>query len=364
MKVRWNICGGVFDVDAKLLRIAKLEQQSLAPNFWDNSSSAQQVMRELTRLRRQVTVWERVSKRLEDALELAAMDDEDLRAEMKQELDTLRQIVDRLEFQALFSGKYDDQDALLAIHAGAGGTEAQDWAQMLQRMFIRWAEGQGLTVDVLDESPGDEAGIKSTLMAVRGEDYPYGRLKSERGVHRLVRISPYDSSSRRHTSFAKVEVWPDVAEDIEIDISDGDLRIDRFRASGAGGQHVQKNETAIRITHLPTGIVVSCQNQRSLVQNQETAMKILKSQLFDLERRKQEAEISRLKGEDVDAGWGNQIRSYVMHPYRMVKDHRTEHETGHVQAVLDGALDGFMEAYLKHVLGQVSPEQSAAVGDG
>lgn len=321
-------------------------------------------MRELTRLRRQVTVWERVSKRLEDALELAAMDDVDLRAEMKQELDTLRQIVDRLEFQALFSGKYDDQDALLAIHAGAGGTEAQDWAQMLQRMFIRWAEGQGLTVDVLDESPGDEAGIKSTLMAVRGEDYPYGRLKSERGVHRLVRISPYDSSSRRHTSFAKVEVWPDVAEDIEIDISDGDLRIDRFRASGAGGQHVQKNETAIRITHLPTGIVVSCQNQRSLVQNQETAMKILKSQLFDLERRKQEAEISRLKGEDVDAGWGNQIRSYVMHPYRMVKDHRTEHETGHVQAVLDGALDGFMEAYLKHVLGQVSPEQSAAVGDG
>lgn len=359
-----NIYGGVFDVDAKLLRIAKLEQQSLASGFWDNSTAAQQVMRELTRLRRQVAVWERVSKRLEDALELAAMDDENLREEMKQELAALRQIVDRLEFQALFSGKYDDQDALLAIHAGAGGTEAQDWAQMLQRMFIRWAEGQGLAVDVLDESPGDEAGIKSTLMAVRGEDYPYGRLKSERGVHRLVRISPYDSSSRRHTSFAKVEVWPDVAEDIEIDISDGDLRIDRFRASGAGGQHVQKNETAIRITHLPTGIVVSCQNQRSLVQNQETAMKILKSQLFDLERRKQEAEISRLKGEDVDAGWGNQIRSYVMHPYRMVKDHRTEHETGHVQAVLDGSLDGFMEAYLKHVLGQASPEQSTAIGDG
>lgn len=317
-------------------------------------------MRELTRLRRQVAVWERVSKRLEDALELATLDDESLRDEMEQELETLRTIVDRLQFQALFSGRYDDQDALLAIHAGAGGTEAQDWAQMLQRMFIRWADSQGLQVEVLDESPGDEAGIKSTLMAFRGDDYPYGRLKSERGVHRLVRISPYDSSSRRHTSFAKVEVWPDVAEDIEIDISEGDLRIDRFRASGAGGQHVQKNETAIRITHLPTGIVVSCQNQRSLVQNQETAMKILKSQLFDLERRKQEAEISRLKGEDVDAGWGNQIRSYVLHPYRMVKDHRTEHETGHVQAVLDGALDGFMEAYLKHVLGQKSPEQSSA----
>jgi peptide chain release factor 2 len=223
---------------------------------------------------------------------------------------------------------------------------------MLQRMIIRWAENHGFAVDVLDESPGDEAGIKSTLMAIKGDDYPYGRLKSERGVHRLVRISPYDASSRRHTSFAKMEVWPDVAEDIEIEIDESELRIDRFRASGAGGQHVQKNETAIRITHLPTGIVVSCQNQRSLVQNRETAMKILKAQLFDMERRKQEAEISRLKGEDVDAGWGNQIRSYVLHPYRMVKDHRTEYETGNVHAVLDGALDGFMEALSQGAVGR------------
>lgn len=321
-------------------------------------------MRELTRLRRQVEVWQRVSKRLDDALELAMMDDESLRDEMQQELETLTSIVDRLEFQALFSGQYDDEDALLAIHAGAGGTEAQDWAQMLQRMFIRWAETHALKVEILDESPGDEAGIKSTLMSVSGDDYPYGRLKSERGVHRLVRISPYDSSSRRHTSFAKVEVWPDVAEEIEIEIDEKDLRIDRFRASGAGGQHVQKNETAIRITHLPTGIVVSCQNQRSLTQNRETALKILKTQLFDLERRKQEAEISRLKGEDVDAGWGNQIRSYVMHPYRMVKDHRTEFEVGNVQAVLDGALDDFMEAYLRHVLGEQAPQKSAEVAEG
>lgn len=309
-------------------------------------------MRELTRLRRQVSVWERVSKRLDDALELASLEDESLADDMQQEVDVLTRIVDQLQFQALFSGKYDDQNALFAIHAGAGGTEAQDWAQMLQRMFIRWAESHGLSVEILDESPGDEAGIKSTLMAIQGEDYPYGWLKSERGVHRLVRISPYDSSSRRHTSFAKVEVWPDVAEDIEIEIDEKDLRIDRFRASGAGGQHVQKNETAIRITHLPSGIVVSCQNQRSLTQNLETAMKILKSQLFDLERRKQEEELSRLKGEDVDAGWGNQIRSYVMHPYRMVKDHRTDHETGNVHGVLDGALDAFMEAYLKDVLGE------------
>ncbi len=321
-------------------------------------------MRELTRLRRQVSTWERVSKRLEDAVELTSLDDVSLRGEMQEELGVLSKIIDRLQFQALFSGRYDDEDALLAIHAGAGGTEAQDWAQMLQRMFVRWAEGHGLTVEIVDESPGDEAGIKSTLMTVRGEDYPYGRLKSERGVHRLVRISPYDSSSRRHTSFAKVEVWPDVAEDIEIDINESDLRIDRFRASGAGGQHVQKNETAIRITHIPTGIVVSCQNQRSLVQNQETAMKILKAQLFDMERRKQEAEISRLKGEDVDAGWGNQIRSYVLHPYRMVKDHRTDYETGHVQAVLDGSLDGFMEAYLKDILGEKRSEEGAVLGEG
>jgi peptide chain release factor 2 len=324
----------------------------LAPDFWDDSQKAQQVMRELTRLRRQVAVWEKVTRRLDDAVELAALGDEDLRADLEQEVVVLERTVDQLEFQALLSGPYDQEDALLAIHAGAGGTEAQDWAQMLQRMIIRWAENTGFAAEILDESPGDEAGIKSTLMSIRGDDYPYGRLKSERGVHRLVRISPYDASSRRHTSFAKIEVWPDVAEEIEIEIDEGDLRIDRFRASGAGGQHVQKNETAIRITHLPTGIVVSCQNQRSLVQNRETALKILKTQLFDLERRKQEAEISRLKGEDVDAGWGNQIRSYVLHPYRMVKDHRTNHETGNVHAVLDGALDGFMEAFLRYTLGR------------
>ncbi len=221
---------------------------------------------------------------------------------------------------------------------------------MLQRMFIRWAEQHRYKVEILDFSPGDEAGLKSTLISING-DYAYGRLKSERGVHRLVRISPFDSSNRRHTSFAKVESWPDVAEEIEIEIDEKDLRIDRFRASGAGGQHVQKNETAIRLTHLPTGIVVNCQNQRSLTQNLEMAMKILKSQLFDLERRKQEAEMAELKGDDVDAGWGNQIRSYVLHPYKMVKDHRTSFEMGNTQAVLDGKLDGFMEAFLRTKVG-------------
>jgi len=308
-------------------------------------------MKELTRLRDEVSIWEKVSDRLSETAELAELQDEELLDDLNREVETLEKAVNKLEFRALFSGKYDDEPAILAIHAGAGGTEAQDWAQMLQRMYIRWAEASGYKIEILDESAGDEAGIKSTLMSVEG-DYVYGYLKSERGVHRLVRISPYDSSSRRHTSFAKVEVWPDVAEDIEISIDEKDLRIDRFRASGAGGQHVQKNETAIRITHLPTGIVVSCQNQRSLTQNLETAMKILKSQLFDLERRKQNEEMAALKGEDVNAEWGNQIRSYVLHPYKMVKDHRTNHETGNTQAVLDGRLDDFMEAYLRHRVGQ------------
>ena len=308
-------------------------------------------MRELTKLRDQVTVWEALSRRLSDATELAELGDEDLLPELARETELLEAQVAKLEFETLFSGEYDDENCILAIHAGAGGTEAQDWAQMLERMFMRWADSHEMVVDIVDESPGDEAGIKSVMMAIRG-NYVYGRLQSERGVHRLVRISPYDSSSRRHTSFAKVEVWPDVAEDIEIDIDEKDLRIDRFKASGAGGQHVQKNETAVRITHIPTGIVVSCQNQRSLTQNREVAMKILKAQLFDLEQRKQEAEMAVLKGEDVDAAWGSQIRSYVLHPYKMVKDHRTNYEVGNAQAVLDGRLDEFMEAYLKQKVGQ------------
>lgn len=308
-------------------------------------------MRDLTRLRDQVTVWERLSKHLADTLELVALDDAELYDELTREVDALQREVDDLEFKALFSGEYDQEDAILAIHAGAGGTEAQDWAQMLQRMFIRWAETHKFKVEILDYSSGDEAGLKSCLMSIKG-DYVFGRLQSERGVHRLVRISPFDSSSRRHTSFAKVELWPDIAEDIEVEIDEKDLRIDRFRASGAGGQHVQKNETAVRLTHYPSGIVVSCQNQRSLTQNMQVAMNILKTQLFEIERRKQEAEMNALKGEDVDAGWGSQIRSYVLHPYKMVKDHRTNYEVGNTQAVLDGRLDDFMEAYLRYKVGQ------------
>lgn len=345
------IYGSVFDIAVKIEKLSDLEKLTLEPGFWDDSPKAQGIMRELTHLRNEVSIWEKVSDRLADTLELAELGDEDLRDELSIEVKTLAKAVDKLEFRTLFDGRYDEDPAILAIHAGAGGTEAQDWAMMLQRMITRWAEANKYRVDVIDQSPGDEAGIKSTLMSIEGE-YAYGRLKSERGVHRLVRISPYDASNRRHTSFAKMEVWPDVAEDIEIQVEEKDLRIDRFRASGAGGQHVQKNETAIRITHLPTGVVVTCQNQRSLTQNLEMAMKVLKSQLFDLERRKQEDELAALKGEVVDAGWGNQIRSYVLHPYKMVKDHRTNHEMGNAQAVLDGQLDGFMEAYLRFRVGE------------
>jgi len=331
-----------------------LEERIADADFWNSPAEAQGVMRELNRLREQVVVWQEIGRALDDAGELATLDDEGMRDELAAEVDRLAAEVSTLEFQTLMSGDYDDENAILAIHAGAGGTEAQDWAQMLQRMFLRWAEQHRMKTEILDESAGDEAGIKSCTISVTGR-YAYGWLKSERGVHRLVRISPYDASSRRHTSFAKVEVWPDVAEDIAIEIDEKDLRIDRFRASGAGGQHVQKNETAVRITHLPTGLVVSCQNQRSLTQNTQVAMNVLKAQLFDLARRKQNAEIAALKGEDVDAAWGSQIRSYVLQPYKMIKDHRTGHEVGNTQAVLDGRLDDFMEAYLRQQVGEGVP---------
>ena len=289
-----TIYGGGFDLSVKIEKLDELEKLTQKPDFWNDTPKARGIMREVTYLRSEVAEWEKLSTQIADTLELAELEDSALYNDLAKEVDILVKQVNALEFRTLFSGKYDNEAAILAIHAGAGGTEAQDWAQMLQRMVTRWAESRRYRVEVIDQSPGDEAGIKSTLMSIDG-DYAYGRLKSERGVHRLVRISPYDASSRRHTSFAKIELWPDVAEDIEIVIDEKDLRVDRFRASGAGGQHVQKNETAIRITHLPSGLVVSCQNQRSLTQNLETAMKILKSQLFDQERRKQEAEMVALK---------------------------------------------------------------------
>ncbi len=343
--------GGVFDVDAKSEKLAGLEEAAGLPGFWDDATAAQAVMREITRLRNQVDTWQKLSRHLEETRELVELEDVDLADALSLEVSALQAEVSELEFRTLFAGNYDDENAIVLLHAGAGGTEAQDWAEMLLRMYTRWAEYHNFDVDILDISRGDEAGLKSVMLSVRG-DMVYGWLKSESGVHRLVRISPYDAAKRRHTSFAKLELWPDIADEIEIEIDEKDLRIDRFRASGAGGQHVQKNETAVRITHMPSGIVVSCQNQRSLTQNMQMAMSILKTQLFELEQQKQADEITALKGQVVDAGWGNQIRSYVMHPYKMVKDLRTSHETGNVQAVLDGRLDQFMEAYLRQTVGQ------------
>jgi len=340
----------VFDIPALEHKIEELEKQSAAPGFWDDAGAAQRVMRQLSRLRNEVSRWRDVAHQIEESLELAELGDDSLLDDLTAETEQLERTVEQLSFHALLSGPYDSEDALLAIHAGAGGTDAQDWAQMLMRMYVRWAEQHGYKVNILSQMEGDEAGIKSVTLGVAG-DYAYGYLQSERGVHRLVRLSPFDAANRRHTSFALVEVWPDVQGEIDVTIDEKDLQIETFRASGAGGQHVQKNETAIRITHVPTGIVVSCQNERSQTQNRERAMQILKARLLSLEQQKQEAEMAALKGEHIGAEWGNQIRSYVLHPYQMVKDHRTGYETGNTTAVLDGRLDEFMEAYLRAKVG-------------
>jgi peptide chain release factor 2 len=307
-------------------------------------------MRELARLRREVDGWNSLKQRASDALELSQLGDEDLRPEIERERDWIEQEVSRREVQALLSGPYDEDDAIIAIHAGAGGTDSQDWAEMLERMYLRWAETHGFTSDVLDLSEGEEAGIKSVTIAIDG-DYVYGNLRSEKGVHRLVRLSPFDSAHRRHTSFALVEVLPQVETDSEVEINPADLRIDTYRSAGAGGQNVQKNETAIRITHMPTGIVVTCQNERSQTQNKENAMRVLRARLRELQRIEQEEELAQIKGEHVKAEWGSQIRSYVLHPYQMVKDHRTNYEEGNTAAVLNGDIDGFIEAYLRSAVG-------------
>lgn len=308
-------------------------------------------MQRLSRLKEEAALWEGVSGRIKDALELAELEDESLEAELTTEVDSLARVVHKLNFEAMMSGKYDQEDAILSIHAGAGGTESQDWASMLLRMFLRWAESHKMDVEIIDQTDGEEAGIKSATLTMKGA-HAYGYLQSERGVHRLVRISPFDANKRRHTSFALVEVVPDVQGDINIEINESDLEIDYYRSSGAGGQHVQKNETAVRIVHKPTGMVVTCQNERSQLQNRERAMQVLKARLFDLERRKQEEEFAQLKGDHVAVNFGSQIRSYVLHPYQMVKDHRTDFESGNTGAVLDGRLDEFMEAYLKAKVGQ------------
>jgi peptide chain release factor 2 len=334
------------DIAAKAQRIQELEHKAGEAGFWNNPDDAQKIMQEISWLKAEVERWQNIAARIEDTVELAELDDDSLFEDLTHEVDSLTEAVDRMALETMLSGPYDHENAILAIHAGAGGTDSQDWAQMLERMYLRWAEENGYKVEVIERMEGEEAGIKSVTTSIRGP-YAYGRLQSEQGVHRLVRLSPFDAANRRHTSFAKVELWPDIQGNIDIQINEKDLKIDTYRASGAGGQHVQKNDTAIRITHIPTGIVVQCQNQRSQAQNRERALQILKARLFEMERKKQEAQLAALKGENVDAGWGNQIRSYVLHPYHMVKDHRTGVEVGNTGAVLDGRLNEFMEAYLR-----------------
>jgi len=297
--------------------------------------------------------WPQLARRVQDTLELVELAETDsaLADGVAEEVASLRRDFEHSEFELLLSGPHDRGDAILAIHAGAGGVDAADWAAMLMRMYLRWAEDRGFKTEILDQLEGEEAGIRNVTISVLGE-FAFGYLRAEKGVHRLVRLSPFDSAHRRHTSFALVEVWPDLPDNSEIAISPAELKIDTFRASSAGGQHVQKNATAVRLTHIPTGIIVSCQNERSQSQNRETALKILRAKLYELEAEKQRRALAELKGEHIKAEWGSQIRSYVLHPYQMVKDHRTDHESGNTQAVLDGRLDDFMEAYLRASVGE------------
>ena len=307
-------------------------------------------MKTLSALENEIKGWETLEQQLKDAQELADLDDENIQEELKAEVELIQAEIEKREFDAMLSGTYDQGDAILAIHAGAGGNDAQDWAEMVQRMYLRWAEKRGFETDTIDLTPGEEAGIKSTTISISGS-YAYGYLRSEKGVHRLVRISPFDSSNRRHTSFILVEILPQVEDDSSISINSNDLRIDTFRSSGAGGQSVQKNDTAVRITHIPTGIVASCQNERSQTQNREMAMRVLMARLAEIKQQKRKEKIEELRGEYQKAEWGSQIRSYVLHPYQMVKDHRTNFEDGNTEAVLDGNLDPFIESYLRKTLG-------------
>jgi peptide chain release factor 2 len=333
-----------FDPQRLRERIAELEEELGAPGFWDDQQHAARVSAEHARLARRLERYERLLHDYDDARELFAMDGE-MAAEIATSIAPLRQELERLQEDALFTGEYDGGDAVVTIHAGTGGTDAQDWAEILLRMYLRWAADRGFDVELIEASPGEEAGLKSATFTVRGEN-AYGVLKAERGVHRLVRQSPFDQAHRRHTSFAQVIVSPLLPEDEAVDIDESELRIDTYRASGAGGQHVNKTDSAVRITHLPTGTVVSVQNERSQAANKQTALRILRSRLAELEQEKREQEIARERGEAQQADFGSQIRSYVLHPYQLVKDHRTEYETGNTQAVLDGALDEFIHEYL------------------
>lgn len=356
--------GGIFDFAHMTADLQELEAQMSQPHFWNDARAAATVSRKKATIERELQQWRDIETKMGDVdalLELAhESGDSALETELAGELNHLEPRLATLRVELLLSGELDPNNAIVAIHPGAGGTESQDWAQMLLRMYVRWAEHKKFKVETLDLLPGDEAGIKSVTLSITGP-YAYGYLKAEAGVHRLVRISPFDSNKRRHTSFASVFVYPELNEDIDVVVEEKELRIDTFRSGGAGGQNVNKVETAIRITHLPTGIVVQCQNERSQLQNRNGAMKILKARLFELEQKKKEAEFNAIVGEKKDIAWGSQIRSYVFQPYQLVKDHRTGHQISSVSSVMDGELDGFIEAFLKKKLGKGS-DQPSGVG--
>ncbi|MCK9246884.1 MAG: peptide chain release factor 2 [Anaerolineaceae bacterium] len=334
------------DLAKKAEELSRLHKQSEETGFWDNPTHAQSVMKRIAYLDDQIEEWTSLQSQVEGLSALLELDDGSLTDEITQQVDELEEQVAKKEITLLLSGQYDRGNAILAIHAGAGGTDSQDWAGMLERMYLRWAENNGYKTEILDRTVGEEAGIKSVTISVTGE-LAYGYLKAEKGVHRLVRLSPFDSAHRRHTSFALVEILPEIEDNDDIVIRPEDIEIEVYKSSGAGGQNVQKNMTAVRIIHLATGLVVTCQNERSQTQNRESALKVLRSRLFELQQQAHAEEISDLKGEFKKVEWGSQIRSYVLHPYQMVKDHRTDYETGNTQSVLDGNLDGFIEAYLR-----------------
>ena len=341
-----------FDISKLEQEIKELEEQVNQPDFWNDSEKSTPIITKLKRLQNKLASYNKLLEDLTNLKELNELllldNDEELGKQLLTSSTDIQNKIEKLELETLLSGKYDKNNAIITLHPGAGGTESQDWAQMLYRMYTRWASNNGFTVKELDFLEGDEAGIKSVTALVSGEN-AYGYLKCEKGVHRLVRISPFDSGGRRHTSFASLEVLPEITDDVEIEINQDDLRIDTFRASGAGGQHINKTDSAIRITHIPTNIVVSCQSERSQTQNKETAMKMLKSKLLELKEKEQKEKIEDLKGIQHEIAWGSQIRSYVFCPYTMVKDHRTNYEVGNVEGVMDGDINGFIEEYLKQM---------------
>ena len=342
-----------FDITNLGNELSTLEKQTTENDFWEDAKNSSKVLKRITEIKNKIEQYKKVDNELKVLIELNELlkqeNDEDLEQEIESGISPIEKEIEKLEIATLLSGKYDINNAIVTLHPGAGGTEAQDWVEMLYRMYTRWANSNGYKVEELDYIAGDEAGIKSVTFLVSG-NYAYGYLKGEQGVHRLVRISPFDAGGRRHTSFASVEVLPEITEDIEIDINPDDLRIDTYRASGAGGQHINKTSSAVRITHIPTNIVVACQTERSQIQNRETAMKMLKSKLLHIKEQEHKDTIDELKGIQMDIAWGSQIRSYVFCPYTLVKDHRTNYEVGNVQAVMDGDLNGFIDSYLRSLV--------------